>query len=66
MQKRKHGKSGLEVSAIGLGCVGMSHGYGPPLDKNEMIAVIRRAVERLDAEDTAPLQLPENCGVLVG
>ncbi|HSR17661.1 MAG TPA: aldo/keto reductase, partial [Ignavibacteriaceae bacterium] len=45
MQKRKLGKSGLEVSAIGLGCMGMSHGYGPPADKKEMISLIRSAVE---------------------
>jgi aryl-alcohol dehydrogenase-like predicted oxidoreductase len=46
MQKRKLGKSNLEVSAIGLGCMSMSFGYGPPKDKQEMIAVIRGAVER--------------------
>lgn len=46
MQKRKLGKSNLEVSAIGLGCMGMSFGYGPPGDKKEMIALIRAAVER--------------------
>jgi aryl-alcohol dehydrogenase-like predicted oxidoreductase len=45
MQKRKLGKSNLEVSAIGLGCMGMSFGYGPPKDKQEMISVIRAAVE---------------------
>jgi aryl-alcohol dehydrogenase-like predicted oxidoreductase len=45
MQKRKLGKSNLEVSAIGLGCMGMSFGYGPPKDKQEMITVIRSAVE---------------------
>ncbi len=46
MQKRTLGNSGLEVSAIGLGCMGMSYGYGPASDKTEMIAVIREAVER--------------------
>jgi hypothetical protein len=46
MQKRKLGKSNLEVSAIGLGCMGMSFGYGPAGDKREMISVIRAAVER--------------------
>ena len=46
MNKRSLGKSGLEVSALGLGCMGMSFGYGPPGEKNEMISVIRRAVER--------------------
>ena len=45
MQKRKLGKSGLEVSAIGLGCMGMSFSYGPPKDKQEMISLIRKAVE---------------------
>ena len=46
MQKRKLGNSGLEVSAIGLGCMGMSFGYGPAGDKQEMIAVLRAAVAR--------------------
>ena len=46
MQKRTLGKSGLEVSALGLGCMGMSYGYGPAADKKEMIALIRSAVER--------------------
>src|SRR5574338_230678 len=45
MKKRKLGKSGLEVSAIGLGCMGMSFGYGPPKDKQEMISLIHSAVE---------------------
>src|SRR5438552_8203268 len=45
MQKRELGKSGLEVSAIGLGCMGMSSGYGPPKDKQEMISLLRAAVE---------------------
>lgn len=46
IQKRKLGKSDLEVSALGLGCMGMSFGYGPAGEKNEMISVIRAAVER--------------------
>jgi aryl-alcohol dehydrogenase-like predicted oxidoreductase len=46
MKKRKLGKSNLEVSAIGLGCMGMSFGYGPAADKTEMISLIRTAVER--------------------
>src|SRR5216117_2252004 len=46
MKKRKLGKSGWEVSAIGMGCMGMSFGYGPPKDKQEMISLIRSAVER--------------------
>lgn len=45
MQKRILGNSGLEVSALGLGCMGMSFGYGPAHDKNEMIVLIRKAVE---------------------
>src|SRR5467141_2555709 len=45
MKKRKLGKTNLEVSAIGLGCMGMSFGYGPPKDKQEMIALLRKAVE---------------------
>ena len=46
MQKRKLGKSGLEVSAMGLGCMGMSHGYGPASDKKEMISLIHAAIDR--------------------
>src|SRR5258708_6360330 len=46
MQKRRLGKSNLEVSAIGLGCMGMSFSYGPPKDKPEMISLLRAAVER--------------------
>src|ERR671922_248712 len=46
MQKRTLGKSNLEVSALGLGCMGMSYSYGPPADKQEMISLIRSAVER--------------------
>ncbi|MFI4945747.1 MAG: aldo/keto reductase, partial [Burkholderiales bacterium] len=46
MQKRTLGSSGLEVSALGLGCMGMSFGYGPAADTKEMIALIRTAVER--------------------
>lgn len=46
MQKRRLGRSGLEVSALGLGCMGMSSGYGPAADKREMIALLRTAVER--------------------
>jgi aryl-alcohol dehydrogenase-like predicted oxidoreductase len=46
MQKRKLGNSNLEVSALGLGCMGMSASYGPAADKQEMIALIRKAVER--------------------
>ncbi|MGZ9870272.1 aldo/keto reductase [Priestia endophytica] len=46
MRKRTLGNSGLEVSSIGLGCMGMSYGYGPPSDKKEMISVIQDAVER--------------------
>jgi aryl-alcohol dehydrogenase-like predicted oxidoreductase len=46
MQKRRLGKSNVEVSALGLGCMGMSFGYGPAKDKQEMIPIIRAAVER--------------------
>jgi aryl-alcohol dehydrogenase-like predicted oxidoreductase len=46
MQKRRLGTSGLEVSAVGLGCMGMSSGYGPAADKKEMIALIRGAVDQ--------------------
>ena len=45
MEKRKLGKSNLEVSAIGLGCMGMSFAYGPAPDKKEMISLIHKAVE---------------------
>jgi len=45
MQKRKLGKNALEVSAIGLGCMGMSFGYGPASDKKEMISLIHKAVD---------------------
>src|SRR6202047_1387786 len=46
MQKRKLGKSNLEVSVLGLGCMGLSFGFGPAVDKKEGIALIRAAVER--------------------
>jgi predicted aldo/keto reductase-like oxidoreductase len=46
MQKRKLGNSGLKVSALGLGCMGMSFGLGPAADKKEMITLIRKAVEK--------------------
>jgi aryl-alcohol dehydrogenase-like predicted oxidoreductase len=45
MKKRKLGNSGLEVSAIGLGCMGMSYGYGPASDKKEMLSLIHSAIE---------------------
>src|SRR6516162_10067656 len=67
MQKRKLGKSGLEVSAIGLGCMGMSFGYGPAKDKQEMIPVIRGAVERgVTFFDTAEVYGPFINEELVG
>ena len=67
MQKRKLGKSNLEVSAIGLGCMSMSSGYGPAGDKQEMIAVIRGAVERgVTFFDTAQVYGPFANEELVG
>lgn len=67
MKKRELGKSGLEVTALGLGCMGMSFGYGPPLDKNEMIKVIRAAVEQgVNFFDTAEVYGPYINEELVG
>ena len=67
MQKRKLGKSNLEVSAIGLGCMGMSFSYGPPKDKTEMIALIRTAVDRgITFFDTAEVYGPFTNEDLVG
>jgi aryl-alcohol dehydrogenase-like predicted oxidoreductase len=67
MQKRKLGKSNLEVSALGLGCMGMSFGYGPPADKKEMISLIRLAVERgITFFDTAEVYGPFTNEELVG
>jgi len=67
MQKRKLGKSNLEVSALGLGCMGMSFGYGPAGDKQEMIGVIRGSVERgVTFFDTAEVYGPFTNEELVG
>jgi len=67
MKKRKFGKSGLEVSALGLGCMGMSYGYGPAGDKLEMIALIRKAVELgVTFFDTAEVYGPFTNEELVG
>ena len=67
MKKRKLGKSNLEVSAIGLGCMGMSFSYGPPKDKKEMISLLRRAVERgITFFDTAEAYGPFTNEELVG
>jgi aryl-alcohol dehydrogenase-like predicted oxidoreductase len=67
MQKRKLGKGGLEVSALGLGCMGMSFGYGPAADKQEMISLIRSAVERgVTFFDTAEAYGPYTNEELVG
>jgi len=67
MQKRKLGNGNLEVSAIGLGCMGMSFGYGPAGDKQEMISVIRAAVERgVTFFDTAEVYGPFTNEELVG
>src|SRR5262249_1849053 len=67
MQKRKLGNRGLEVSALGLGCMGMSFGYGPAADKKEMIFLIRTAVERgVTFFDTAEVYGPFTNEELVG
>jgi aryl-alcohol dehydrogenase-like predicted oxidoreductase len=67
MQKRQLGRSGVEVSAIGLGCMGMSWSYGPPKDKVEMIALLRAAVERgVTFFDTAEVYGPYANEELVG
>jgi aryl-alcohol dehydrogenase-like predicted oxidoreductase len=67
MQKRRLGKSNLEVSAIGLGCMGMSFGFGPAMDKKEGIALIRAAVERgVTFFDTAEVYGPFTNEELVG
>jgi len=67
MQKRKLGKSNLEVSALGLGCMGMSFGYGPAADKQQMISLIRSAVERgVTFFDTAQVYGPFTNEELVG
>jgi aryl-alcohol dehydrogenase-like predicted oxidoreductase len=67
MKKRKLGKTNLEVSAIGLGCMGMSYGYGPAHNKQEMISLIRSAVERgVTFFDTAEVYGPYTNEELVG
>src|SRR5438552_13704886 len=67
MKRRKLGKSGLEVSAIGLGCMGMSFGYGPPKSKQEMVSLLRAAVERgVTFFDTAEVYGPFTNEELVG
>ena len=67
MQRRKLGSSNLEVSALGLGCMSMSHGYGPPADRQQMIGLIRSAVARgVDFFDTAEIYGPFTNEELVG
>src|ERR1700684_538896 len=67
MQKRKLGKGGLEVSALGLGCMGMSFSYGPPKDKKEMTDLLHAAVERgITFFDTAEVYGPFTNEELVG
>src|SRR6266446_2267954 len=67
MQKRKLGRTNLEVSAVGLGCMGMSFGYGPAADKQEMIALLRSAVDRgVTFFDTAEVYGPFTNEELLG
>src|SRR6266480_2474569 len=67
MKKRKLGNSNLEVSAIGLGCMGMSFGYGPAMEKQQAISLIRSAVERgVTFFDTAEVYGPFTNEELVG
>src|SRR5512142_2537412 len=67
MQKRKLGESDLEVSSMGLGCMGMSFSYGPPADKEQMIALLRSAVDRgITFFDTAEVYGPFTNEELVG
>src|SRR5437588_12563220 len=67
MQKSKRGKSNLEVSALGLGCMGTTSSYGPPADKQQMIALLRAAVERgITFFDTAEVYGPFKNEELVG
>src|SRR5437762_10243865 len=67
MKKRKLGKSSLEVSALGLGCMGMSFSYGPPKDKQEMTSLLHAAVERgITFFDTAEVYGPFANEELVG
>src|SRR2546426_1382285 len=67
MKKRKLGRSNLEVSAVGLGCMGMSFGYGPAADRQEMISLLRAAVERgVTFFDTAEVYGPFTNEELVG
>src|SRR5271156_294105 len=67
MKKRRLGKSNLEVSALGLGCMGISFGYGPAGDKKEMISLIRSAVEKgVTFFDTAEVYGPFTNEELVG
>src|SRR4030095_4816761 len=67
MQKRRLGKTNLEVSAVGLGCMGMTFAYGPPPDRREMISLLRAAVERgVTFFDTAEVYGPFTNEELVG
>ena len=67
MKYRELGKSGLKISALGLGCMGMSHGYGAAADKKEMIGLIHQAIEQgITFFDTAEVYGPYTNEELVG
>jgi aryl-alcohol dehydrogenase-like predicted oxidoreductase len=67
MQKRKLGKSGLEVSELGFGCMGLSFSYGPPMEKSEAVKVIRKAADSgVTFFDTAEVYGPFTNEELVG
>ena len=66
MKYRELGKSGLKVSALGLGCMGMSHGYGAAADKKEMIGLIHQAIEQAGNESVLGRNVERRCHFLLG